>query len=131
MRKTTRRRFPRKGVSGLIAAIFLFAMLFTTGAGYILFVTDSQFKLQDTAKAALDRDIQRMNEQVVIDTSKLGSGHLGVTVTNTGTTPVQIKQILVIGSNGRISKNVTSPPLSITLNPQTATSPPVNTTVLI
>lgn len=131
MRKTPLRRFSRRGVSGLLSAIFLFAMLFTTGAAYILFVTDSQFKMQDTAKSALDRDIQRMSEEVNIETSELGNGHLGASITNTGSEPVQVKQIFVVGASGNLLKNIQSPTLPITLNVQTATATPIDTNVTI
>jgi hypothetical protein len=126
-----RKGFSRRGVSGLLSAIFLFAMLFTTGSAYILFVTDSQFKIQDTAKAALARDIQRMSEEITIETSELGNGHLGATITNSGSEPLQVIQILVLGANSSLLKNIQSPTLPITLNVQTATATPVDTNITI
>lgn len=105
-------------------------MLFTTGAAYILFVTDSQFKMQDTAEAALDREIQRMGEAARVNTSKLSSNHLGVSITNIGTAPIQVKQILIIDGSGSLLKNIQPTP-AVTLNPLTMTAPSVNTTVTV
>lgn len=110
MKRFTQRKSQRRAVSGLISAIFLFAMLFTTGAAYILFVTDSQFKLQDAAQSALDRGTQRMEELARIDTSKNSNSRLNVSVTNIGTEPFQVKQLMVLDSSSAI-KNIT------TLNP--------------
>ena len=106
-------------------------MLFTTGAGYILFVTDSQFKLQDTAKTALQRDTQRTNELAVVDASKLDNGNLGVSVTNVGNEPIQVKQILIIDYKSSVLKNMSSPSVPITLNVQTKTASPIDTSVII
>jgi archaellum component FlaF (FlaF/FlaG flagellin family) len=131
MRLPVRRRSSRRGVSGLIASIFLFAMLFTTGAAYILFVTDSQFQLQEAAEAALERNIQRTSESVRVTTLELGDGDLGVSLTNTGGEPVQLKQIFVVDSNDQMVSNIQSAPLPITLNVRTATASPIDTNVTI
>lgn len=124
-----RHRFSRKGLSGLISAIFLFAMLFTTGAAYIYFVTDSQFKLQDSAKSTLQREMQQKSESALLNTSKLSNNHLGTTITNTGTEPIQVKQMFVLDGGGHLLKNIQSPILPVTLNSQSAKMIDTNLTV--
>ncbi|MFQ6134266.1 MAG: hypothetical protein ACE5KU_00435 [Nitrososphaerales archaeon] len=121
----------RKGVSGLIAAIILFAMLFTTGAAYIMFVTESQFNLQDATKDAFERDIERKSETLSVETSKLADGDLGVSITNTGAVPVQVEEILVLDSDGLLIKDIRGPTLPITLNAQELTATTIDTNVTI
>ena len=131
MGRRARHKSSRSGISGLLSAIFLFAMLFTTGASYILFVTDSQFDLQESAKSALQRETQTQSESIIIDISKLGDGDIGVSITNTGTTPIQVKQILVVDATSKILKDIRSPTLPITLNVQDKTVTPIDTNVTI
>ncbi|MCL4436569.1 MAG: hypothetical protein M1503_04070 [Thaumarchaeota archaeon] len=131
MLRRSERLASRRGVSGLIASILLFAMLFTTGAAYFLFVTDSQFNLQEAAKSTLRREMQQTSENVFVDASKLDNGHLGVSLTNTGTSSIQVKQILVLDANSRLLKNIQSPTLPITLNVQGKTSTPIDTNVTV
>lgn len=118
-------------MSGLIATIILFAILFTTGMALITFVTDSQFRLQDAARDALERDIQRMRESLRVETSKLADGHLGVLIFNTGPIPVQVKQILVLDSDGLLIENIDEPTFPITLNAHEVTPATIDTDVAI
>jgi len=106
----------RKGVSGLIAAVLLFAMLFTTGATYFVFTADTYFGLQDAARSALERDIERENENLDINTLELTDNDLGVSIKNIGSVPVQVIQIMIINSNGTLLKNIQDPTLPITFN---------------
>lgn len=126
-----KKRSSKRGTSGLIAAILLFAMLFTTGAAYITFVTESQFKLQDAAKAALMRNIERQSESLSVETSKLADGDLGVSITNTGSVPVQVKEILVLDSHSLLIKDIQEPLLPVTLNAQELTATIIDTNITI
>ncbi|MEE9585451.1 MAG: hypothetical protein V3W09_00960, partial [Nitrososphaerales archaeon] len=126
-----RGRSSRQGVSGLIASILLFAMLFTTGTAYIVFVTDSQFRLQDAAKDAFERDIERKGEDLTVETSKLADGDLGVSITNIGAVPVQVKEILVLDSDGLLIKEMGEPTFPITLNAQDLTAITIDTNVTV
>ena len=125
------RRASRRGISGLLAAIFFFAMLFTTGASYVLFVTDGMFDLQEAAKSSLQHETQQKNENIIIDISKLGDGDIGVSITNTGTTPIQVIQILVVDATSKMLKDIRSPTLPITLNVQSKIVTPIDTNVTI
>ncbi len=131
MWRLRRYRVSRRGISGLISAIFLFAMLFTTGATYIFFVTDSQFKIQESVKSALQRETQQQSENAIIDVSKLIDGDIGVSITNTGATPIQVKHIFVVDTNSKMLKNIQSPTLPITLNILGKTVTPIDTNVTI
>lgn len=126
-----RGRSSRRGVSGLLASILLFAMLFTTGAAYVMFVTESQFNLQDAAKDAFERDVERNSETLSVSTSKLADGDLGVSITNTGAVPVQVREILVLDSGGLLVRNIQEPTLPITLNAQELTATTIDTNVTI
>lgn len=121
----------RRGISGLISAIFLFAMLFTTGATYILFVTDSQFKIQEASKLVRQQEKQQDSENIITDISKLGDSDIGVSITNTGTTPIRVIQILVVNGTSKMLKDIRSPTLPITFNVQEKTITPIDTNVTI
>lgn len=120
-------RNSRKGVSGLIAAILLFAMLFTTGAAYFIFTTDTYYGLQDAARTALQRDIERDSESLEVSTLKLADNDLGVTISNVGSVPVQVVEIMVMNSNGSLIKDIQGPTLPITFNPDELTSTTIDT----
>ncbi len=124
-------RHSRKGVSGLIAAILLFAMLFTTGAAYFVFTADTYFGLQDAARSALERDIERNSENLDVNTLKLADNDLGVSITNIGSVPVQVIEIMVINSNGSLVKDIQDPTLPITFNPDELTSTTIDTNYTI
>jgi hypothetical protein len=96
-----------------------------------VFVTESQFKLQDAAKNALERDIERKGEDLTIETSKLPDDDLGVSITNIGAVPVQVKEILVLDSDGLLIKEMGEPTFPITLNAQDLTAITIDTNVTV
>lgn len=106
-------------------------MLFTTGATYIVFVTDSQFRLQEAAKDAFERDIERKSEALSVGTLKLEDGDLGVSISNIGAVPVQVKEILLLDSHGLLIEDIGEPTFPITLNAQELTATLIDTNVTV
>jgi len=108
----------KKGVAGIIAATILFAMIFTTGAAYFMFV---QYNYQLQHEASIERNQMEFDqslEQFLVGGSEdFGSAMLYALVNNTGPVAITIVQIFYINADtGALIKEETlaSP---ITLNP--------------
>jgi len=109
----------KKGVAGIIAATILFAMIFTTGAAYFMFV---QYNYQLQHQASIERNQMEFDqslEQFLVGGSVPGSKLLAQ-VNNTGPIAITIVQVFYFNAdNGTFisSESVTS---SNTINPGTA-----------
>lgn len=106
-------------------------MLFTTGAAYIAFATDNIFSLQDAAKESILRAVERESESLSVESSELSDGDLGVSMTNTGAVPVQVREILILGAQGNIIKDIKMQTLPITLNPHELITTTVDTNITL
>jgi|GEM_PF-2617345 hypothetical protein len=108
----------KKGVSGIIAATFLFAMIFTTGFAYFMFV---QYNYQLQHQAAIERnqmDFDQSLEQFEVGGS-VSNNKLYAQVNNTG--PVAITIVHVFFINGTTGAFIKDEPINpgITINPGT------------
>jgi len=108
----------KKGVSGIIAATFLFAMIFTTGFAYFMFV---QYNYQLQHQAAIERnqmDFEQSLEQFEVGGS-VSNNKLYAQVNNTG--PVAITIVHVFFINGTTGAFIKDEPINpgITINPGT------------
>ncbi len=124
--------FPkRSATAGIIATIFLFAMLFSVGASYFVFVnTVNQLYVQSqTARASLV--LGPLGEALTISSLLTGS-NIGFTVTNTGATNLNITAIYVLDSSNNVLKcdgrglpsgscSNSTPALPLAVNIQTTT----------
>src|SRR3989337_2609408 len=109
----------RRAVSGILGAIFLFAILFTTGATYLTFVT---LNMQNMNAELLNRNSvenNRLLERFVpVSYLNTGTGHIGVYLNNNGSMAIKIVAVLVIEpSTSTIVKLEGSPSLPIFINP--------------
>ena len=92
----------RRSVSGIIAAVFLFVMLFTVGTSYFMFI-DSVNTLSD--QAYLTRVNQQNSarlENLFLTTTLLSNGHIGVYGNNTGGIGVNITSLYVFDAGTKI-----------------------------
>ncbi len=91
-----RRRHSRPGLSGLVAGLFVFAMLFTVGTGYFIFVNNVNGayvkSLSDRGSAIQDQ----LSENLQVASAASGNNHLTITVTNRGGLSSNITDVLVI-----------------------------------
>jgi hypothetical protein len=109
----------RKAISGILGAIFLFAILFTTGATYLTFVTlnmqNMNAELLNRNSVENNRLLERFTSVSYLDT---GTGHIGVYLNNNASIAIKIVAILVIEpSTSTIVKLEGSPSLPIFINP--------------
>ncbi len=91
----------KKGVSGIIAATFLFAMIFTTGFAYFMFV---QYNYQLQHQAAIERnqmDFEQSLEQFEVTGVITADNKIGVKVNNTGPIPIEVVSIFVMDDTGK------------------------------
>ncbi len=111
----------KKGVAGIIAATFLFAMIFTTGFAYFMFV-QYNYKLQH--QAAIERnqmDFEQNLEQFVVSGS-VSDNYLYARVNNTGPVAITIVQVFFFDadtgefiSEGEIPKVTINPGATVTI----------------
>jgi hypothetical protein len=89
----------RKAVAGIVAAVLLFAMLFTVGASYFLFVnSENQAYVQSLIPRVNNFDSQGM-ESLLVNTELLSSNnHVGFYVNNTGGVNANITTFIVYSS---------------------------------
>jgi flagellin-like protein len=120
----------KKGVAGIIAAIILFAMIFTTGTAYFIFVYQS-YQLQQ--KAAIERnqmEIEQSLEQFEVGGKEISGSELKLQaiVNNTGPIPITVVYVFIIDpTTGTVqTEDLTSNPK--TVNPG-ETNIPVGTGV--
>jgi hypothetical protein len=91
-----RRRRARPGISGLIAGLFVFGMIFTVGTGFFIFVNNVNTayvkSLSDRSTAMEDQ----LSETLLVTGAASGSNHLTIKATNSGAKNSNVTDILVI-----------------------------------
>ena len=124
----------RRGIAGIVATVFMFAMLFTVGASYFLFVNQNNMLYSQAASARASVSSAQQNEDLVVTASKNSSNYLGFTVQNLGGTTSTVTAFMVTNSNGTVlqfceaSSARPCPSLPFSVN-QGATSALVSTNV--
>ncbi|MCP8305053.1 MAG: hypothetical protein H3Z50_06280 [archaeon] len=92
----------KKAVSGIIAGIILFAIIFTTGAAYFMFVQYS-YQLQHVAAAErAEMEIDQSSEQFLVTGKLTATNTIGVSVNNTGSIPITVANIFVSDDDGTL-----------------------------
>ena len=92
----------RRGIAGIVATVFMFAMLFTVGASYFLFVNQNNMLYSQAASARASVSSAQQNEDLVVTVSKNASNYLGFTAQNLGGTTSTVTAFMVTNSNGTI-----------------------------
>jgi hypothetical protein len=122
-----------KGVSGIIAAMILFAMLFAVGGAYFLFAGKSNQTTYQAAAARQDALLQGRSESLVITVALQGANTLVLSATNTGGIPTTISSIFIVnattgktisppGVMGQSATNISASQWPLTLNVGAATA---------
>lgn len=96
------RKRGKAGVAGIVAAVILFAMLFTVGTGYFMFVNSSN-TLYNSAVSARNSALQSQTSEsvqlttiAVSDSACSGGQCIGLYVNNTGGVGVNITSIYIL-----------------------------------
>ena len=91
----------RKALSGIIAALMLFAMLFTVGTGYFLFVNQNNLALNQADATRQTALLQDRQESLAMKVGINGST-LVLSANNTGGVPTAISSIYVLDNTGKM-----------------------------
>jgi len=116
--------YKRKAVSGILGAMMLFTMLFTTGASYFLFVVASQQVMNSTHLDAGYVQNERALERFGLASLKTPTSKIGINITNLGPNTINIVLIIVSNSSqvyeldgGSGVGHATIPNLPLYINP--------------
>ena len=90
----------RKGVAGIIAAVLLFAMLFTVGAGYFLYVTQANTVYTNALLTRAGGISSQAEEALTLTSGLTSGGHIDVYVNNTGGIGVNITSLYLLSPSG-------------------------------
>ena len=94
-------RTKRRAVSGVLAALLLFSMIFSVGSGYYLFVSSAQSQYsQALTNKGTDLRSKSVESLRITPTSSGASNHLVFTATNVGGTAANITDVFVLDPSG-------------------------------
>lgn len=85
----------RRGLSGILAAVILFAAVFTTGSGFFLFVDGSISQANQANATRANSGIQATQEKLLVTAYRNSTGNLVAMANNTGGVPVTIVDVYV------------------------------------
>ena len=93
----------RRGVAGIIAALIIFAMIFTAGFEFFMFQSASNFSLDKANASAQLSQNRATQEKLVLGVFQSPSNHdLWLNITNVGGTPSTIVSVFVTNSIGQL-----------------------------
>jgi hypothetical protein len=101
--RINRARSKRRAVAGILAAVILFAMLFTVGTGYFLFVNSQNGLYQATYFSNADKLAAKINENLELTTLTVSSTkNIGFYVNNTGGSTGNVTAYYLVSSTGSV-----------------------------
>ena len=93
----------RRGISGIIAAVMLFAMLFSVGTSYFLFVNSSNLLYNQAASARNSATQNALAESAVVSASVAsGTSVITFTVDNTGGVSLNVTSFFLTSSGNSL-----------------------------
>ena len=112
----------RRGVSGIVAAVILFTMLFTIGTGYLIAINQINHLYVKTYVKSSEQTQEQLKENLEL-LARLVNDRLTILTTNKGEMPSAIIAIMVRNADGVVlryynaSSTSITPKLPIFLNP--------------
>src|SRR5271155_3642977 len=98
------RRRSRKAVANLVATVILFAILFTVGTSYFVFLGSQNASYVSNLLAATNKEQGRLQESISVNTILESNGDVGFDVNNTSSMTVNMTAALVVSSAGLLLK---------------------------
>ena len=93
----------RRGISGIIAAVMLFAMLFSVGTSYFLFVNNNNFLYSQAASNRNSATQNALAENAAVSTSiNAGNSVITFTVDNIGGVSLNVTSLFITSSTNTI-----------------------------
>lgn len=97
-------RSKRKAISGIVAAVMLFAMLFTVGTSYFLYVNNANGVYQSVLFSNANNVASRVNEYLSVTTLTTPSNHIGFFANNTGGLTANLTAFYLLDQSGNVVK---------------------------
>ncbi len=94
----------RRGVAGIVAAVILFAMLFTVGTSYFIFVNNANLLYNKALVSRTNQIGESLLENLILNPSLASNGHIQFYANNTGGVNVNITAIFVLDPSGNVLK---------------------------
>jgi hypothetical protein len=104
MRMGSAARNGRRGIASIVATVILFAILFTVGTSYFIFVNSENASYVQSLLGATNKVQGSINEGLSVTTLLEADGDVGFYVNNTSSTTVNMTAVLVISSTGALLK---------------------------
>ena len=96
------RRRSRRAIAGIFATVIMFAILFTVGTSYFLFVQAQNASYAASLVAATNKEQASLQESLTVNTLIVSNGDVGFTVTNPSTLTANVTAALVISSTNSL-----------------------------
>lgn len=90
----------RRGIAGIIATVLLFAMVFSVGTSYFLFVNSNNLLYSQVASNRNSAVQSGLSEDAVLSTSTTTTSYIQFKVENAGGISVNVSSFFVLDSNG-------------------------------
>lgn len=86
----------RKAVAGVLGAVLMFAMLFSVGTGFFIFINNSNLVYNQALTLRTNGVQSQLQEQLTISATAAGSGHIVFSVMNTGGVSLVVYQLFIL-----------------------------------
>ena len=106
--KVERGRALRRAISGVLATVIMFTMLFSAGMGFFIFTNQSSLQSLQAGQARQAGVQQAGSERVVMKVGLSASGDLWIRLNNAGSVPVTLVDVFVIDASRDIMASVSS-----------------------
>ena len=97
-------RRTRRGIAGIVATIIMFAILFTVGTSYFIFVNQSNTQYVQSLVTANNKIQGSLGEDLAVTTVLMTDGNIGFYVNNTSGVNVNMTVAYVLSSAGVLLK---------------------------
>src|SRR5271170_2211618 len=97
-------RASRRGVSGIVSTVIMFAILFTVGMSYFIFVNGEESSYQQNLLSATNNLQSSLVESLTVSALLETNGDIGFTATDNSSLTVNMTAALVISSTGALLK---------------------------
>ena len=98
------RRDSRRGIAGIVATVIMFAILFTVGTSYFIFIGSENASYVSSLLKATNNVQGTLQESLSVTTTLESDGDVGFYVNNTSSVTVNMTAVLVISSTGALLK---------------------------
>ena len=98
------RRKSRRAIAGIVATVIMFAILFTVGTSYFIFVSSENASYVQSLLTASNKVQGSLSETLTVNTLLEADGDVGFTANDTSSLTVNMTAVLVLSSTGALLK---------------------------